>query len=281
MTRLSSITGGPFNKAAELYGSDDLIHTKIPRSKNQFEISFSMRSSTEEIKFGRVSQVSLPSYDFSLQPLNQYNRMRYYPTAARPQAFQIAFYDTRDSQFQFMLEEYAKFYSHGLQVEENNIFKYDTIQDTFDRTFGIKATGNQRERYFFDKITIKTIDVKTETGENSRTIDCYNCMIDTATHDSLDYATANPVMWQVAFQPEHVNIRSDGEISSSGTQSQVNQVFERIIGNNVYAVDSNNEFILDEFGNPVIIRTLETTTTATVTISEEGEVLVDETGIPL
>lgn len=287
MTELKrTAENGPFNKAADLYGlygveDKDSVLTRIPRSKNQFELSFSMKSSTEEVVFGRVAQVSLPAYDFNVQTLNQYNRLRHYPTAARPQPFQVTFYDTRDSEFQFILEDYAAFYSHGLQVNEQTVYKYDTIAGTFDRTFGIKATGDGSNRYFFDRITITTIDATKGSAKNTRTIDCFNCMINTASHDTLDYSTANPVMWQVSFQPEHVNIRSDADVVGQSSR-EPRQVFESIEGSLVFAVDEFGDKILDSItGSPRIIRTLNQvsdTISAFNAISETGERLIDELG---
>lgn len=275
---------GPYNKAAEIYGVDDTIHTRIPRSKNQFEISFSTRGKREEFIFPRVAQVSLPTYDFNVQPLNQYNRIRYYPTAFRPQPITIVFYDTRDSEFQFILEEYARYYSHGLGVDPNVVYRYDTIDESFDRTFGIKAV-NKAERYFIDKISIKTIDAKTQSGENSRTIDCYNCMIGTANHDTLDYSTANPVMWQVTFVPEHVNINSSAELQGQSSKNASGVINELRVGDIIYAVDEDGNFIFDTNGSPIILRIEPVPSTETVdltsTVSEEGEVLVDENGRPL
>jgi len=278
---------GPYNKAAELYGVDDLIHTKIPRSKNQFEISFDINSNEypQELVFGRVAQVTLPDYDFNVMTMNQYNRVRHYPTSLKPSGFTIAFYDTRDNQFQFILERYAQFYAHGLQVDSNSIVKYDTTSETFDRTFGLRATGNGRDRYFFNKVTIKTIDVRTTTGENTRTIDCWNCMINTVNHDTLDYSTANPVMWQVSFMPEHVNIRADGEISSPESSRRDYAIFEKVEGNIVYAVDKDGEYILNSDGQPIILRTLSNqgllTPSNSGSTTEDGEPLVDESGNPI
>lgn len=283
---------GPFNKAAEIYGVDDLVHTKIPRSKNQFTISISSKFTSGELEFHRVAQVSLPDYDFNLQALNQYNRIRYYPTAFRPQPFQIAIYDTRDSEFQFFLQEYSRFYAHngqGLNVNEETVLRYDTITEDFDRTFGIRAV-DMADRYFIDKISITSVDNSNESGRNTRTIDCYNCMINTASHDSLDYSTAAPVMWQVSFSPEHVNISSDTPIGNVSGNRPETSVFERREGNTIFAADSDGNFILDALtGLRQILRidpipssvSVNLSASFSVSFGENGDVLRDESGNPL
>ena len=246
---------GPFNRAAELYGVDDIIQTKIPRRKDQFEVTFSINGESQEFIFGRVAQVSLPDYDFNVQPLNQYNRLRYYPTRLNPGPLSIAFYDTRDSQFQFLLQRYAEHYSHGLNVNENAINSYDTVDPTFNRTFGIKNIVKS-DRYFIEKVEIKTIDVRTTVGENSRTIQAWNCMITNVAHDALDYSTANPVMWQVQMQPEHVNIFSEGDLENVPAKRTDLTVFEKPIGDTVYAADKDGNLLYNTNGDPQVIRTL-------------------------
>lgn len=288
MTKLTDLkrtaVAGPFNRAAELYGVDDLIHTKIPRRKDQFEITFSINGESQEFIFGRVAQVSLPDYDFNVQPLNQYNRLRYYPTRLNPGPISIAFYDTRDSQFQFLLQRYASHYSHGLNVSEQTIISYPTGESNIDRTFGIKAIS-QSDRFFFEKIEIKTTDLRTTSGENTRTIQAWNCMITNVSHDSLDYSIANPVMWNVQFQPEHVNIFSEGDLENVPAVRKDLTVYEKPVGDTVYAADKDGNFLYDTNGDPVIIRTLSDQGLITPTINgdttEDGEPLVDESGNPI
>lgn len=283
---------GPFNRAAELYGVDDIVQTKIPRSKNQFTIEISSKFSQSILKLERVAQVSLPSYDFNLQAQNQYNRLRYYPTSYRPQPIQISAYDTRDSEFQFFLQDYSRYYANsgqGLNVSEDSIFKYDTTTE-FDRTFGIDPTANGKDRYYIDKISITSVDNSNSNGQNTRTIDCYNCMINTASHDTLDYSSANPVMWQVSFAPEHVNISSDTPIANVPGNRPETSTFERREGNTVYAADADGNFILDAItGLRKILRIDPIPSSVSVNLSagfsvsfgENGDVLKDESGNPL
>jgi len=276
---------GPYNAAAEHFGVDDLIMSKIPRKK--FNFSIEIETIFGGFTFHRVQSVSLPDYNYNVVNVNQYNRQRYVHTRLEPTAASLAFYDTVDNQFQDMLRDYANHYSHGHQVSERTMTTYDTITQGFDGTFGINPVDNS-QRYFFPIIIIKNQD----TANSYRSIVMYNCMITNVGHDRLDYADSNPVMWQVQIQPEHVNFDT-GNISNGATASGVNaptkaydiaksaaagilvdaagNVIKNIAGQNIsissianfgatstsdqfrIAVDSAGRALTDTLGNPIVI----------------------------
>ena len=113
---------GPYNAAAEHFGADDPVMVKTPRQLYNFSVQFLLNENVEiedasfsrNFTFNRVSSVTMPDFDYGIQPLNQYNRMRYVPTRMTPGPTNIIFYDTKDNQFQAMMK--VIYHSHILLV---------------------------------------------------------------------------------------------------------------------------------------------------------------------
>jgi hypothetical protein len=124
----------------------------------------------------------------------------------------IIFYDTKDSQFQFLLQAYARHYFHGHNVDERTMVSYDTVAPAFNGTFGTKAVPTE-QRFFFERIRI----ISTDTANSGRIITLYNCMITQVNSDTLTYSDSSPVTWSVQFQPEHMNIESIGVDNGQST----------------------------------------------------------------
>ena len=76
---------GPYNAAAEYFGADDQVMVKTPRSLFQFDLEFVLNenitiqdaSFPKTFTFHRVQSVSMPDFDYGIQQVNQYNRIRY------------------------------------------------------------------------------------------------------------------------------------------------------------------------------------------------------------
>lgn len=200
---------GFYNAAAEHYGVDDLVMTKIPRQKFQFMVEITINETVplldesygRQFIFHRVQAVTLPDYQYNLRSVNQYNRMRYVPTKLEITPSTITFYDTKDSQFQSIMQAYAQHYFHGHNLDMQTIASYDTVAQGMTGAFGAKAVPSA-QRYFFPSIRI----ISTDTAESGRIISMFNCMITNVNHDKLDYSDNNLVTWSVQFQPEQVNI---------------------------------------------------------------------------
>ena len=203
---------GLYNAAAEHYGVDDQVMTKLPRQKFQFEVKFSIDSTVElvndsfgrDFTFHRVQGVTLPDLQYNLVKVNQYNRFRHVPTRVDISPFTISFYDTKDNQFQFLLQAYANHYYHGHNLSSESINSYDTITPSMINDFGVKPVSTA-QRYFFPVIKVLSQD----TANTSRTISMHNCMIVSVDHDRLDYADSGGVLWQATFQAEHVNYEAE------------------------------------------------------------------------
>ena len=211
---------GPYNAAAEHYGADDSIMSKIPRKKFQFSVEITINESVilkdssygRSFTFHRVQGVNLPDYSYNTTTVNQYNRLRHVHTRIEPTAAAISFYDTVDNQWQYLMESYAQHYGHGHSVSQGTIIKYDTVLPEFDGTFGLNAVPTE-QRYFFPKIKI----ISHDTRSSKRSVTMYNCMISQVQHDRLDYSDSAPVLWQVQLMPEQVNFETGNE--SNGSQS--------------------------------------------------------------
>ena len=284
---------GPYNAAAERYGVDDTIMTKIPRKKFQFSVEITVNETIplldesygRKFIFHRVQGVNLPDYSYNTTSVNQYNRQRYLHTKIEPTSAGITFYDTVDNQFQNLLQAYAQHYGHGHSVSERTIVTYDTITPAFDGTFGVKPTATS-ERYFFPQIKI----ISRDTANSKREINMYNCMIMSVQHDRLDYSDSAPVLWQLQLQPEHVNF--DGDNSSNGASAvgvnaptqAYNAVKSAAAG---VLVNAAGEVIRDAVGNAVrldSIQNLGTTSTGTLVqqvIDDLGQPVIDVNGNPV
>lgn len=209
---------GFYNAAAEHYGVDDLVMTKIPRQKFQFTVQITINETVplidetrgRQFDFHRVQGVTLPDYQHNLVKTNQYNRIRYVPTRSDISPATITFYDTKDNQFQYIFQAYAQHYFHGHNLNPNSaIIPYDTITQVMAGAFGAKVVPAS-QRFFFPSIRIISYD----TATSGRVISMYNCMITSVNHDRLDYGSADPVVWSVQFQPEHVNFESGNDSST-------------------------------------------------------------------
>jgi hypothetical protein len=248
---------GPYNAAAEHYGVDDNVMSKIPRKKFQFSVDITVNETVPLIDesygrsftFHRVQGVSLPDYNYGTVNVNQYNRQRYVHTRIEPGQAGITFYDTVDNQFQYLLQSYAQHYGHGHSMSQQTMAAYDTITPSFDGSFGLKPINNS-ERFFFPRIAILSRD----TANSARSVTMYNCMITSVQHDRLDYSDSAPVLWTVQFQPEHVNL--DTANSSNGTNAVGANAPTRAydVAKSVAAgvlVTAAGEVIKDAIGNPI------------------------------
>jgi hypothetical protein len=202
---------GFYNAAAEHYGVDDAVMTKIPRQKFQFMVEITINETVPLIDesygrqfiFHRVQGVTLPDYQYNLRSVNQYNRLRHVPTRLEITPSTITFYDTKDNQFQYILQAYAQHYFHGHNLDMQTISSYDTVTQGMTGAFGAKAVPSS-QRFFFPSIRI----LSTDTATSGRIISMFNCMITNVNHDKLDYSDNNLLTWSVQFQPEHVNFET-------------------------------------------------------------------------
>jgi hypothetical protein len=218
---------GPYNAAADNFNVQhgSQVLTGIPRSKFQFSVDMILNPTVSLVDesfgraftFHRVSSAGLPDYDYNVVTVNQYNRMRYIPTRMTVQPVTIIFYDTKDSQFDYLMQSYANHYYQGHQMAASNFNDSPITNENFSsggvHLFGAKTLRDD-QRFFFEEIVITQQD----TAQGGRRTHLYNCMITNINHDRLDYSDSQPVQYTVQFQPEHVNIFPLGDNGSSAAQ---------------------------------------------------------------
>ena len=218
---------GPYNAAADKFNVQhgSQVLTGIPRSKFQFSVDFILNPSVplQDESFGRaytfhrVSSAGLPDYDYNIVQVNQYNRLRYIPTRMTIQPITIIFYDTKDSQFDYLHRAYADHYYQGHNMSSQNFNDSPITNPNFSsggtHQFGAKTVPDD-QRFFFEEIVITQQD----TAQGGRRTHLYNCMITNINHDRLDYSDSNPVQYTVQFQPEHVNYFGLGSNGASAAQ---------------------------------------------------------------
>jgi len=208
---------GPRNLAAEIYGVDDAIMFKKPRQKFNFSVNMVIDSAAElsdasygrSFVFDRVSGVDMPSYQYNVTRLNQYNHQRYVTTRQEIAPASITFYDTVDSQFQNLLTDYSSYYySQGLG-ELSNPFASNGNAPNVSTPSGLNAI-TAAGRFFFNKISIGTLDTRSGIDDpgTGRICEMINCMITNVTHDNLNYSDSSPITWTVQFQPEHIEFKN-------------------------------------------------------------------------
>lgn len=249
---------GPYNAAAEHYGVDDPVMLKIPRSKYQFSLELTLNTSDPLVEqqgpfiFHRIEGLSLPDYNYNVIRVNEYNRMRYVSTRVEYTPLNVSFYDTKDNAWQHIMQAYARHYSHGHNLDPNATLQNNPTAPAQSSPFGINPVSSQ-SRFFFPRIRILT----TDSAQSGRIISLYNCMITQINHDRLSYSDSSPVMWQVQFQPEHVNLDSSSTSNGSNPEQGVNSVNQpydvsRSQAAGIY-VDINGNPIRDNTGNTIPI----------------------------
>ena len=222
---LTSNTGF-YNPAAEHFGVDDPVMVKAPRMKYQFKLEIVLNENVamEDNSFGRtfifdrVMSASLPDFDYGMQTLNQYNRMRHIPTRMSIAPISISFYDTKDNQFSTLMKAYAQHYFQGHDMDSKNFSGYEILNAKFAagdaHQFGAKSISSD-SRFMFEEIRI----YNTDTAQGGRITNLYNNMMLNVQADTLDFSTSAPLIYNVSFQPEHANIGSLGTTDINATRA--------------------------------------------------------------
>ena len=237
---LTSNTGF-YNPAAEHFGVDDPVMVKAPRMKYQFKLEFVLNENVfiedasfrRTFTFDRVMSASMPDFDYGMQTLNQYNRMRHVPTRMTVGACNISFYDTKDNQFSTLMKAYAAHYFQGHDMDPKNFSGYNMLGTKFgvgdSHAFGAKSISPDA-RFMFEEIRI----FNTDTAQGGRVTNLYNSMILNVQSDTLDMGASSPLVYNVTFQPEHANIGNLGSadiISTAAAQQNVQSTVAATVAN--------------------------------------------------
>lgn len=191
------------NFAQEAFRSDS-DQLLVPRQKFNFTLTLE-RFDQPVITFTRVSSVSAASYSVDTQLMNQYNKKRVVQTKLNYEPIQVSFYDTFDSEWHTLMRDYLSHYFNGGEgIERRTTLEgSSTVDPNFVTDLGFTPNDT---RYFFPRVTINQNGYR---GRSRNTI-LINPTITNIQADTLDYSDSNPVMYNVTFQPESIQVEETG-----------------------------------------------------------------------
>tara|TARA_B100000902_G_scaffold127942_1_gene127331 strand:+ start:3085 stop:3735 length:651 start_codon:yes stop_codon:yes gene_type:complete len=208
----SEVFFGPGSKA----GTEG-TYTAIPRQR--FNFSLEIETPNKNLYFPRIQDLTLPGYSFDTQIVNQYNRKRVVQTKLNYGQLTVNFYDTNDGKFHNLLKKYiANYYntangispiSTGGDVTSGDA---DTVLgEDFETNMGF--TPGFGNRYFFPVIKVRQYG----HANNVRTTKLTNCLIISATGDTLSYSDSSSVLWNATFQPEKITVTDIPDVDASAS----------------------------------------------------------------
>jgi len=183
------------NAASIIYGQSAVkgeMHA-IPRNKYQFTVS--MDTIDGPVVLSRIASLSLPSFAYRNQTINNYNNKSIIQTGIDYSPISLTAYDTKDAVFENFLKKYAKHYFAGPM---NDISRIDWV--TSEKGFDLKADNHYIR-------SMKIIRKDTHTLDN--VIEIFNPFISSTDTDTLDYSDSSPVIFRVSFDYEGYRILSD------------------------------------------------------------------------
>ena len=191
------------NHAQEVFRSDTKdFQDLVPRQKFNFRLLLETPDSQLEVL--RVTTVTMPSWSFDRQILNQYNKKRVVQSKLSYDPMSVTFYDTFDNEFVKLLQQYTShYYNDGKGIDYFNETARETIDPEYTTSMGFKPT-DAAGRYFFTRATIEQVG---HTRIANRQIILKNPMITNVQSDTLSYADSQPVTFTVTFQPESVHVK--------------------------------------------------------------------------
>lgn len=120
-----------------------------------------------------VRDVNLPSTQFTVEQLNQYNRTRLQAGKMDYKPVNMTFYDTVDGAAFLLIDAYRKYYYGDFFVKSAASFRNDVLSTPleFEAMGGnwgrsVMNNGNSDKQYFFKQINIYEIDNDTYTCHN-------------------------------------------------------------------------------------------------------------------
>lgn len=138
-----------------------------------------------------VRDVDLPSTQFQIDQLNQYNRVRLQAGKLDYKPVNITFYDTTDSAAFLLIDAYRKYYYGDFFVKSKAAFRNDVLSSPIEfeamgSNWGrsVMNNGNSDKQYFFKQINIYEIDNETYTCHNMFNVFIEDIMLETKSMES-------------------------------------------------------------------------------------------------
>lgn len=120
-----------------------------------------------------VRDVNLPSTQFQIDQLNQYNRIRLQAGKLDYKPVNMTFYDTSDGAAFLLIDAYRKYYYGDFFTKSTASFRNDVLSSPIEfeamgSNWGrsVMNNGNSDKQYFFKQINIYEIDNDTYTCHN-------------------------------------------------------------------------------------------------------------------
>ncbi len=120
-----------------------------------------------------VRDINLPSAQFTIDKLNQYNRTRLQAGNVEYKPVNLTFYDTSDGAAFLLMDAYRKYYYGDFFGKSSASFRNDVLSsptefEAMGSNWGrsVMNNGNSDRQYFFKQINIYEIDNETYTCHN-------------------------------------------------------------------------------------------------------------------
>lgn len=143
-----------------------------------------------------VRDVTLPTFSFNIEKLNQYNRARIVTGEVDYKPSTITFYDTVDSAAYLLLDAYRKYYYGDFFDKSITSFTNDVLSSPNQyRMMGgnwgrsVMNNGNYDSQYFFKQVNIYEIDNETYTVHNMLNVFVEDVQLETKSMTMDDPAT--------------------------------------------------------------------------------------------
>lgn len=120
-----------------------------------------------------VRDVTLPSFSFNIETVNQYNKKRLIAGDIEYKPSNVVFYDTVDGAGYLLMDAYRKYYYGDFFAKSQGSYRNDLLStpqnfDAMGSNWGrsVLNNGNYDSQYFFKSINIYEIDNETYTVHN-------------------------------------------------------------------------------------------------------------------
>lgn len=201
-----------YNAAQRIFGTageKGFTTYNLPKFKNSFIVEFVLSEYAKNFietqladthngfTLGNVScmvrDVTLPSFSFEVEKVNQYNKTRLITGGITYKPSTIIFYDTVDSAAYLLMDAYRKYYYGDFFAKSPSSFVNDTLSspNQFDMFGGnwnrsVMNNGNYDSQYFFKQVNIFEIDGDTYTSHNMINVFIEDVQLDTKSMSADD-----------------------------------------------------------------------------------------------
>lgn len=170
----------------------NFIETQLPNTHNDFRL--------HNVSC-LVRDVNLPSFSFTIEKLNQYNKTRLVTSEIEYKPSTITFYDTVDGAAYLLMDAYRKYYYGDFFEKSTASFVNDVLSspNQFEMMGGnwgrsVMNNGNYDSQYFFKQVNIYEIDNETYTVHNMINVYIEDVQMETKTMTADDPAVMSLVL---------------------------------------------------------------------------------------